>query len=42
MKFNSEESYRAFQEPETIVTEEDFGCGFAGIGRKRKKKNYFS
>ena len=26
MKFNSEESYRAFQEPETIVTEEDFGC----------------
>jgi hypothetical protein len=41
MKFNSEESYRASQEPENIVTEEEFGCGFCWDRRKKKEKELF-
>ena len=40
MKFYTEESYRASQEPETIVTEEEFANGGKTYGFERANTNY--
>ena len=41
MKFYTEESYLASQEPTPVKVEPEFGCGFCWDKKKRKEKELF-
>lgn len=40
-KYYSEESYLASQEPNTLVVETEFGCGFCWDKKRKKSKELF-